>query len=279
VSKPRRVLIADDEENFRALAETILSAFGYKTATAADGREAAERIRSFKPDLVIADMNMPYMSGLELLAQTRSTHPHIKFLIATGYGSVETAVEAIKLGAFNYVEKPIMVRDFLMQVRACLRQERALRVFLCHSSYDKAAVRKLFTRLRKDGFDPWLDEKMLLPGQDWQVEIVKAVRNCDIVVVCLSPGSITKEGYVQTEIKIALDVADEKPEGTIFLVPLRLEACAVPDRLKRWQWVDLFKTHGYSRLVGSLRARYDSLASSQEDPLDFLRAQVRKRAS
>jgi hypothetical protein len=110
------------------------------------------------------------------------------------------------------------------------------RVFLCHSSGDKAQVRDLYRRLRNDGFHPWLDEEDLLPGQDWSHEISKAVRASIIVLVCLSKTSITKAGYVQREIRYALDVADEQPDGTIFLIPVRLEECDVPERLRRWHW-------------------------------------------
>jgi len=91
--------------------------------------------------------------------------------------------------------------------------KRRLRVFLCHSSGDKPAVRDLYRRLRADGFAPWLDEEELLPGQDWQQEIPAAVRACDVVIICLSQKSVTKEGYLQREIREALYVAEEKPEG------------------------------------------------------------------
>lgn len=139
---------------------------------------------------------------------------------------------------------------------------RFLRIFLCHSVADKPAVRELHQRLRADGFGPWLDEEDLLPGQDWQYEIPKAVRQSDVVIVCLSRGSINKAGYVQKEIKFALDVADEQPQGTIFLIPLKLEECEVPERLSRWQWVNLFSPDGYERLVRALQVRAASLARS-----------------
>jgi hypothetical protein len=122
-----------------------------------------------------------------------------------------------------------------------MTENRKLKVFLCHSKDDKPKVRKLYKRLIADGFDTWLDEEKLMPGQDWDLEIRKAVRNSDTVVVCLSKDSTTKEGYIQKEIRFALDVADEKPEGTIFLIPVRLEDCSVPNRISRFQWVDLFK--------------------------------------
>jgi len=139
------------------------------------------------------------------------------------------------------------------------KSSRPLRVFLCHSSNDKPLVRELYNRLSAECIDTWLDEERILPGQDWKHEITNAVRSADVVIVCLSRGSIGKEGYIQKEIKDALDVADEKPEGTIFLIPLKLEECEVPERLRRWQWVNYFDKDGYLRLMNGLRFRAKTL--------------------
>lgn len=158
-----------------------------------------------------------------------------------------------------------------LQLQESASPERAnklgmgLQVFLCHSSRDKEAVRVLFDRLKRDGFAPWLDEENILPGQDWDNEIRRAVRLSHVVVVCLSKSSVTKEGYVQKEIKLALDVADEKPAGTIFLIPAQLEPCEVPERLKGWQWVDLFDSRGYGRLVAALRKRQAQLPGPPDE--------------
>jgi Flp pilus assembly protein TadD len=135
------------------------------------------------------------------------------------------------------------------------QKDRRLRVFLCHASGDKPAVRDLYRRLKADGFAPWLDEEDLLPGQYWRDEIPAAVRSCDIVVVCLSRQSVTKEGYLQKEVRYALDVADEKPEGTIFIIPAKLEPVEVPQRLAQWQWANLFQNDGYDKLVRALSLR------------------------
>ncbi len=140
--------------------------------------------------------------------------------------------------------------------------ESGLKVFLCHASDDKPAVRELYQRLRADGFEPWLDEEDILPGQHWRDEIPKAVRNSDVVLVCLSQHSINKTGYVQKEIKFALDVADEQPDGTIFLIPLRLEECDVPERLNHLQWVNFYDEGGYARLLRALRRRATDLNAS-----------------
>jgi proteasome lid subunit RPN8/RPN11 len=136
-----------------------------------------------------------------------------------------------------------------------LQSAQTLRIFLCHSSGDKQAVHDLYKRLRSDGFDPWLDEENLLPGQDWNHEIISAVRNSDVVLVCLSEKAIGKAGYVQKEIKYALDVADEQPEGAMFLIPVKLEECNVPQRLSRWQWVNFFEHQGYRRLFMALEVK------------------------
>jgi repressor LexA len=135
---------------------------------------------------------------------------------------------------------------------------RRLRVFLCHSSGDKLSVRKLYQRLNACNVDPWLDEEDLLAGQDWEYEIGKAVRETDVVIVCLSCGSINKTGFMQKEIKFALDVADKQAEGTIFLIPLKLEECEMPERLRRWHWVNYFEENGFDKLIKTLKYRGES---------------------
>jgi formylglycine-generating enzyme required for sulfatase activity len=137
--------------------------------------------------------------------------------------------------------------------------KRKLRVFLCHSSSDKPRVRELYGQLITEGFDVWLDEEKLLPGQNWDLKIQKAVRESDVVVVCLSNSSTTKAGYVQKEIRFALDVAEEQPEDAIYIVPAKLENCQVPDRLTKWHWVNLFEPNGPHKLELSLKARASEL--------------------
>ncbi|NJN67419.1 MAG: SUMF1/EgtB/PvdO family nonheme iron enzyme [Chloroflexaceae bacterium] len=136
-----------------------------------------------------------------------------------------------------------------------LCQVMSLRIFLCYAHEDRQVVGELYQRLKTEGFYPWMDQEDLLPGQAWELEIPKAVREADIVLACLSPRFVTKAGYGQREIKLALDTADFQLEGTIFVIPLRLEACDVPDRLRRWYWCDYFEASGYDRLLRALHYR------------------------
>jgi len=151
-------------------------------------------------------------------------------------------------------EIPVSENAFVPQA-ASEGQDSQAQVFLCHASADKPKVRELYNWLKGQGFRPWLDEEDLLPGQEWEYEIPRMVRASTIVVVCLSKHSIGKTGYVQKEIKIALDVAEQQPEGAIFIIPARLEDCTVPERLSKYHWVNLFDQDGHIRLARSIGER------------------------
>jgi hypothetical protein len=132
-------------------------------------------------------------------------------------------------------------------------------IFICHASEDKSSVRNLYEQLVNDGYQPWLDEEDLLTGQNWEREIIRAVRRSHVVLICLSAKSVTKAGFLQKEIKMALDVLDEQPEGIIFIVPARLGPCDVPESLRSLHYVDLFDERGYAKLRRALNRRAEQL--------------------
>ena len=131
--------------------------------------------------------------------------------------------------------------------------KKKLLVFLSHAKEDKPNVRRLYKRLRQDGFDPWLDEERLLPGQNWNLEIEKALRASDVILLCFSDRSTQKEGYIQSEYKRAMKYQEEKPEGVIFVIPVRLDECKMPFFIQELQWVDY--PEQYDRLVMALNQR------------------------
>jgi len=142
--------------------------------------------------------------------------------------------------------------------------KRPNKVFLCHAHSDKDTVKALYDRLTKDGVDAWLDKEKLLPGQDWELEIRKAVREADVVVVCLSK-QFNQAGFRQKEVRLALETAMEQLEGDIFIIPARLEECDVPERLQRYHWVDLFADDGYEKLMQSIRLRDNQLEKTHNE--------------
>jgi len=235
--------------------------------------QALDAISWFIPDVVISEINIPLSygkpqarAGLKLVERVRATNPNIKFIMLTDNTKPETIIHAMRAGAAELIVKGSASdsSEYLEEsIRRCLEPSRPLTVFLCHSAGDKRAVRILYSKLLDFGCDPWLDEEKLLPGQDWELEIKRTVRASDIVLVCLSQGSVNKEGFVQREIKMALDAAEEKPEGITFLVPVRLEDCPVPERLRRWHYVNLFEKTGHTRLLGTLRERASALGRDE----------------
>ncbi len=102
-----RVLIVDDEKSLTILLSRILKDVGYQVETALSGEEAQKKIRNFTPNLVITDLKMPGISGLELLKETKREYPEIDFILLTAYATVENAVEAMKEGALDYLVKPL----------------------------------------------------------------------------------------------------------------------------------------------------------------------------
>src|SRR6266404_643464 len=134
-----------------------------------------------------------------------------------------------------------------------------LRVFLCHCSEDKPTVRDLCKRLQTEAFQPWLDERDILPARHWDEEIKEALAQSDAIVICLSKLFVRKEGFVQRELRYALERAEEKPDDAIFLIPVRLEQCDIPQKLRGLQYIDLFAPDGYTKLASALRARMRQL--------------------
>jgi hypothetical protein len=132
---------------------------------------------------------------------------------------------------------------------------RGLVVFLCHCSEDKPAVREIDRRLKTDGFQPWLDEDDILPARMWDREIKQGLRSSHAVVVCLSKTFARKEGYVQKELRFAIDLADEKVDHAVFLIPVRLEECEIPASLAKLHVIDWFKPDGHERLFRVLSER------------------------
>lgn len=137
--------------------------------------------------------------------------------------------------------------------------EQNLQVFLCHAKEDKPAVREIYLRLKNDGYQPWFDEESLVAGQDWKIEIAQALRSSDVVLVCSSRESVAKSGFVQNELRQAIELAQQQPEGAIFLIPLRLDDCQLPEFLSRYHWIDYPLEDGYRQLTRALRAKAASL--------------------
>lgn len=120
-------------------------------------------------------------------------------------------------------------------------------IFLCYAREDEDRVREAYSRLRALGGELWMDKENLVAGQHCTREIPRALRASTLVLVCLSNSSVSKIGYVQQEFKLALDTLKERPEGVIHTIPVRLDACAVPEQFYELRWCDLFEDDSSER--------------------------------
>lgn len=119
----RRVLVADDEENMRWAMARALTRAGYEVAVAENGQAALEYIRTERPDLALLDLKMPKMNGIEVLREAKAIFPEIFVIIMTAHGDTTTAIEAMKLGAYDYLLKPFDIEELLMAVAKALEVE------------------------------------------------------------------------------------------------------------------------------------------------------------
>jgi hypothetical protein len=131
--------------------------------------------------------------------------------------------------------------------------KRSLNLFLCYAHSDREIVHHLYRRLVEHELHAWLDSETLQPGQNWQHEIRKAILNSDLILVCLSQKFNDQHGYRHEELKLALEKANLMDAGKIFIIPVRLEKCEMPEPLSHLHRVDLFEPNGFKKLLRALK--------------------------
>lgn len=119
-----KILIVDDDAGIQKALVKFLSLHGYTVESANDGAEAIEKFKTTPFNLVLSDLKMPTMTGIELIHRLKEIHPRVSLLIMTGFATIETAVEAIKAGAFHYITKPFQLDDVLLLVEKALKFQK-----------------------------------------------------------------------------------------------------------------------------------------------------------
>lgn len=122
--KPSRILVVDDEENVRITTAAILEQEGYEVDTACDGQEALTKVKSDDPDLVLTDLRMEGMDGSALLQELCSKYPNVVTVVLTGYATIESSIDALRCGVYDYLVKPCVVDDLKLTVQRALEHKR-----------------------------------------------------------------------------------------------------------------------------------------------------------
>src|SRR5918992_4994274 len=121
---PESILIVDDEEAILLSLRPVLEDEGYEVKVAKSGSDALKMMAAEPPDLMLLDIWMPEMDGLDTLKRAREQSPRLQVMMMSGHGSIETAVKAVKLGAYDYIEKPLSLENVTLRVRHALDQRR-----------------------------------------------------------------------------------------------------------------------------------------------------------
>ncbi len=181
------VLLVDDEDTIRLFLEKTLREEGYEALTAATGTEALERTRGELPDLVLLDLKLPDMSGLDVLRQIKEEVPEVCVIMLTAFGDIETAVTAMKKGAFDFVSKPVNLEQLLLTIGKGLDSRKL--------------TRELFELRRRLKLDVGED---YVPGESPQMkgiyEIVKRVAQSDTTTILIQGESGTGKEMIATMI-------------------------------------------------------------------------------
>ncbi len=127
-------------------------------------------------------------------------------------------------------------------------------IFLSYARDDQEAVKLIYEKLKTEGYHPWMDQFDILPGENWERSIRIVVQKAHFFLIFLSDHSVNRRGVLQKEIHAALDAWNTMLTSDIYLIPVRLSDCSIPEELSAFQWVDIFDDLGWDRLLSAIEA-------------------------
>ena len=226
-----RILIVDDEADMRWLLAEVLRAQGYEVVAAEDGQAALERVLEDTPSAILLDLRMPRLSGMEALKKIKAIDSQVPVIILTAYGDIPTAVQAMRLGAYDYLTKPFRNDDILFSIRRALeRQELLARVEDLRSQLGEGGslrglmgtspqIQKVFQQIHQVA---WTDFTVILQGETGTGKeiVARAIHQqsprCEKPFVALDCGAIP-DTLIESELfgyeKGAFTGADRRKEG------------------------------------------------------------------
>ena len=247
----RRLLVLDDNKAWLDLIQVVLQN-DFELTTTSDPDQAFVLAKARAYDLAIVDMKLGQTTGLEVLKRLREVAPGLRAIILTAYPDPTTAFEIGRSDALAYVEKRELA-TLAEKVKELLSgKSQPVRVFLSYTSSDYDRVAQMFDDLTKHGFLPFMAPKTIVPGQDWEAEVEKAIKEVDYFVYCHSHRSARREGMIRKEVYLALERLKKMNDDRRFFITARLDRCEVSPPLDKRQWVNLFDEDGFDILLMAL---------------------------
>lgn len=152
-------------------------------------------------------------------------------------------------------------------------------IFISYASEDECIARSVVNYLKAAGYSTWFDKDNLFGGEEWAPAISKAIRGSSMVMLLFSTRSVQKRGFVQRELKLALEEASNIPPNQVYIMPVRLDDCERPDPIERYHVLDLHESDGPEKLIASVengigKAAYKVLPDIRKQLVDSLRKSI-----
>ncbi len=257
------VLTIDDERAVNESLGQALGEWGYPCYSAQSAGEGL-RIVARRPEvqIVLCDVRLPDASGVQVLRAIKNKRPDVEVIMMTGYPTIASAVDSLQAGAYDYLSKPLILAEVQHLLgRLTERREESFllagltgSVFISYARPDLSRAKSLYKRLMDRGYKPWMDVHDLKAGDNWSAALEKAIRGASFFVALISRQSTNRRGMLQKEIRVALEMSERLLPDDIYVIPVRLEECDVPESLSRFQWVDYFSEDGWHKLVDGIHA-------------------------
>ncbi len=236
------ILVIDDEESMRDSCSLILTKGGFQAETAENGTIGLEKIKEVKPDLVLVDLKMPGISGMEVLEKTREIDPNIISVVITGYATVDSAVEAMKRGAYDFLPKPFTPEELRLIIRRGLERRKLI--------IETETLRRE-KKLMEENFITMVSHQLRSP-------IVAVLQYFEVIL-----GGMV--GSISEKQKEMLQRAKNRLESLLNLINDWLDA----QRIDRGQIVDKFKSLSLREIVKKLFEDMKPLAQKYEVTLEL----------
>lgn len=173
-------------------------------------------------------------------------------------GAVESAIVALRESIEIAHKSGVPFREaeeLLSSLYGALKELKRPKVFISYSRSDVSSATDIYWFLRNSVCNPWMDIYDLVPGQDWELEINHNIKTADFFIACLSKNSVSKRGYVQKELKEAISVLEQIPDGEIYVIPIRIDDCNVPVSLASKHWLDWSAMNAQETLLKAIKSK------------------------
>lgn len=269
-----KLLIVDAHEDIGMTLSIVLKQYGIESLFVNNTDEAKyllsiDHYNAVLLDPMVSQSKKGTLSadrGVDFCQYLIEYYKDMPVLICTAYRDKAFADKFKQASAF--LLKPFKSEELVLAVAKCLGEnavgiklppenpKKKIQIFISYARDDHEKAHAIYTLLSHAGYSPWIDTEKLLPGQDWRHEISAAMETSHFIIACFSKNSVTKEGFVQKELKVALEILDEKPFSTIYIIPIRFDDCIVPNKFKKLHWFDMFSNNSAAMLLKAIESGY-----------------------